>query len=263
MMAKKNKKIKILDLIILGLFIPLAIFLAISLKVNYFSSIFLFFGIPSIWLSFRNHRKIKKALLFSFVIVTPFLIIIDYIAIINKSWYLPSSVFSFRLFNIIPVEDFIWGFILVYLTVMFYEYFLDKGRDELYYKQLKYFLWIISSALLLFFVLFFLKPEILVIKYAYLSLGIVLILIPSIVFLIFFPSVLYKFFKASIYFFFLSLFYELVALDLGLWIYPSNYFIGWVKILKYRFPFEELFFWIICITIGILSYYEFFNDDRK
>jgi len=33
--------------------------------------------------------------------------------------------------------------------------------------------------------------------------------------------------------------------------------------LGYSMPFEEFFFWIILSTIAILSFYEFFDDDRK
>lgn len=262
-MNKKIKNVKIWDLLIVSLFIPLASILTLKLKVNFLCSTFLFFGLPAIYLSWKNKKKIKKILLFSVVFTVPFSIIIDYIATLDQAWYVPEFFFSFRLFNVVPIDDIIWGFFLVYTTIMFYEYFLDKGRDKFYYKQLKYFLWIVSLALLLFVIILNFQPSWLFINYSYAILGLVLILIPSLIFLLFFPKILFKFIKASFYFFFLALSYEMTGLTLSLWTFPGSHFIGWVEILNHRFPLEEFFFWIIFITIGILSYYEFFNDDRK
>lgn len=50
---------------------------------------------------------------------------------------------------------------------------------------------------------------------------------------------------------------------LGQWTFPGDQFIGWVNMLGVRFPFEELLFWFMLAAIGILSYYEFFDDNRK
>jgi hypothetical protein len=62
---------------------------------------------------------------------------------------------------------------------------------------------------------------------------------------------------------YLALMFELTGLELQLWTFPGTHFIGWVDLLGYKFPFEEFFFWFVLSAITILSYYEFFDDNRK
>ena len=57
--------------------------------------------------------------------------------------------------------------------------------------------------------------------------------------------------------------YELTALKLGWWDFPSRDFVGWVSILGTRFPLEEFVFWLCLFAMAILTYYEFFDDDQK
>ena len=61
---------------------------------------------------------------------------IDYIAGGDMSWYV-NSIFPFRILDVIPVEDFFFGFFMAYYTVIFYEHFLDKGKHNLVYKHMK------------------------------------------------------------------------------------------------------------------------------
>ena len=107
------------------------------------------------------------------------------------------------------------------------------------------------------------KPELLIIPYFYFVGGVVLVLIPVISVLFKFPNLIVKFSKMGAYFFYSSIIYEITALKLGLWDFPGDQFIGWVSIFGTVFPFEELFFWIILGVLSVLSYYEFFDDDRK
>ena len=69
--------------------------------------------------------------------------------------------------------------------------------------------------------------------------------------------------KVAAYFFYLTLVYELTALTLGWWSFPSSQFIGWVEIAGIRFPFEEFFFWLVLFSAWIVSAYEFSIDDEK
>ena len=77
------------------------------------------------------------------------------------------------------------------------------------------------------------------------------------------PKMNVKFFKTAAYFFYLTFIYEVTALQLGWWDFPSTNFIGWVSIFNVRFPLEELIFWLFLFAMAILTYYEYFADDEK
>lgn len=260
MNEKILKKIDIFLLIFLPIF---AAGVSLLVKANFLTSTLLFFGLPSLWLSYRTPQRISKTLLFSGIFSIPLGIIIDYIAALDGAWYVPTTIFPFRLLGVIPIEDIIWGFFLVYTIVIFYEHFLDKGKHELIDKKMKYFILPAILVLIIFFLLYFINPDLLRIKYAYLILGVVLILLPSITFLSFFPKLISKYTKTACYFFILAFMFELTGLQLNQWTFPGQNFIGWVEILGHRFPFEEFFFWFIMVAIAILSYFEFFDDTRS
>ncbi len=251
------------DFLVLIFFLILAVIISLAIKANFLISTFLFFGLPAIWLSCRNKPVIKKVFLFSALLSIPFATIIDYIGTIDGSWFVPVSVFPFRFLDIIPIEDYIWGFMLVYLIVMYYEYFLDKGKNELIGEKMKLLAMVFLFALVLFFISLIVNPALLKVRYAYFWLGMSLIVLPAIIFLFNFPKLIFRYTKVAGYFFVLNFFHEIIGMELGQWVFPGNNFIGWVEIGEYRFPFEEFLFFIIIGSLGILSYYEFFDDDRK
>lgn len=254
--------LKKIDIALLIFFPLLAAGLSLHFSTNFLTSIFLFFGLPSLWFSYRTPHKTRKTLIFASIFTIPMVLLIDYLAGGDGSWYV-TTIFPFRILSIIPVEDFFFGFSMAYYTVIFYEHFLDKGKHGLIDKHMKYAIWpliilfttVVASYLLLN------KP--IIVQYAYLWLGIILIIIPCISFLSVFPKLIAKYCTTGAYFFLLYFIFEITALELKQWSFPGNNFIGWVQIFGYRFPFEELFFWIGTSTIAILSYFEFFDDDRK
>lgn len=138
-MKNYNQKfLKKLDIFLLILFPIASVVLSLTFSVNFLVSILLFFGLPSLWLSFRTWSQVSKTFLFSLILSVPLGIFIDYIATIDNSWFVPISVFPFRLFGVVPIEDLIWGFFLIYSIVIFYEHFLDKGKHELVDRRMKY-----------------------------------------------------------------------------------------------------------------------------
>lgn len=263
MKINNQKFLKKLDIILLILFPIVAVILSLALKANFFTSILLFFGLPSLWLSIRTPSQIKKTFLFSLILSLPLGIFIDYIATLDGSWFVPITIFPFRLFGVVPIEDLIWGFFLIYNIVIFYEHFLDKGKHELVDTRMKYLIWPLIILMLIFFSLLFTKPELLIIPYAYFWLGTFLFILPTITFISFFPRLLSKYVKTASYFFLLAVLFELTGLQLNQWTFPGQNFIGWVELFGHRFPFEEFFFWFVIGAISVLSYYEFFDDDRK
>ncbi len=255
--------LKKIDIIFLILFPIISVATALTLRTNFLETTLLFFGLPSLWLSLRTLGQVAKTFLFSLFLSVPLGIVVDYIATIDQAWHVPNSVFLIRLFGIIPIEDIIYAFFLVYSIVIFYEHFLDKGKHELVDKRMKYMAWPLITLVMVFLITLFTKPEMLVIPYAYFWLGTAIFLIPAVTFLSFFPRLISKYIKTASYFFLLALMFELTGLELQLWTFPGTHFIGWVDLFGYKFPFEEFFFWFVMSAIAILSYYEFFDDNRK
>ncbi|MBI4973411.1 hypothetical protein HZC27_02250 [Candidatus Roizmanbacteria bacterium] len=104
--------------------------LLLFIKANFLVSTLVFFGLPSVFLSFRQPLKILKTFTFSFLMCIPFTFIFDYLIAKDRGWYIVNSVFPWRLFDIVVIEQFIWCFLYIYYIVMFYEYFLDKKEKK-------------------------------------------------------------------------------------------------------------------------------------
>lgn len=254
------KKIDILFLIISPI---VATIVSLFFKVNYLTNIFLYFGLPAAYLSIRNRHAIIKSTIFSLITGVVVAFLIDYIATFSKSWLILNTVFSHRVLGIVPLEDIIWGFLVVYDTIMFYEHLLDKGRHNLKDTKLKYLIVLTIFLLIAFVLVYWFNPAIIYIKYFYFYGGIVVMLLPVVSYLSFFPRLISKFIKAGTYFFIISVLYEFTGLYLNQWTFTGNNFVGWFKILNLAVPFEEVFFYLILFNVCILSYYEYFYDDNR
>lgn len=245
------------------LFPIVAAVLTLVFQTNFLTSTLLFFGIPSAYLSFRNPGVVLRNLV-AVTFSIPLGFVADYLGVLDKSWYVPTTVFNFRILDVVPLEDLIWGYLWIFFAIMFYEHFLDFGkRGDRISKDIKY---LVVFALVLstvFSLLLLVRPGLLRIEHFYLKGGVVLFLLPLITFLAFFPKFLTKYIKVGIYFFGLSLLFELVALHTHQWEFPGQHFIGFVDLLGLSFPFEEFLFWFVLGVSSVLSYYEFFVDDRK
>ncbi len=193
---------KKLDIFLLIIFPIFSVLISLALKANFLTSILLFYGLPSLWLSLRTPNRVAKTLIFTSLLTPPFGLIVDYIETINHSWFIPQTSFSFRVFGVIPIKDLIWGFFVVYSTIIFYEHFLDKGKHQLVDKRLKLLIWPLFSALTIFLVTLSSKLDIFIFRYAYLWLGLLLVFLPSITFLSFFPRLISKYIKTASYFFY-------------------------------------------------------------
>jgi hypothetical protein len=125
------------------------------------------------------------------------------------------------------------------------------------------FLYVVVIVSLLWFCL---SPKFLgrtsVINYFYLKMGFCLGVLPLLAFTIEFPRYIAVFLKSAPYFIALCFVEEIIGLRNGHWTFPGGHFIGWVTIQNYRFPYEELFFWIILFSSSIIVYFELFDDNR-
>lgn len=258
-MIEKNK---IKDLYALISLLFLAVSLSLFFKTGVLASTLLFLGLPSGYLSLRYRKAVIKTFLFSLIFSVPFFFIIDYLAVLNKSWYLPKTIFPI-LFMGHPLEGYFWGFLFVYSVVIFYEYFFDRTGREKIGQNLKYFVWGVIAALILFIILFLVQPELLRIDYFYFWLGLFLIFAPVILFLSRFPRLTPKFIGVGLFFLPSYTLHELVGLFLNQWQFSGTHFIGWIQLFSFKFPVEELVFFILLSSPAILTYYELFDDDRK
>ncbi len=237
---------------------------SILLHFSYIPSMFLFLGVPAIYLSVKLPPKlIEKVSLFSLLTVIPFVTVADWIAHFTKQWWVLYTVFP-RILGYISIEDIIWGILFAYFVIMFYEYFVESQRDtHVWHSRMKIAVGILWGLLGVFFVCYFISKDILNIPYFYLLIGIVFMFVPSAIELLRHPSLLPKFAVTATYFFFLTFVYEITALKLNQWTFPSNQYIGWISLFGVRFPFEEFIFGFIFYTLTALSLYESFDDDER
>lgn len=258
-----------IDIVILFLLTAVAVIVSVIFETSFLISILLFFAIPSLWLTVRNIRKttiLKKAAKFSLVLGIPMATVVDYIAVVNKQWFIPESFFSYRLFDVVVVEQYIFTLLIFYYIVLFYEHFLDRGENHGSAPGLKILGSVYWGVLLVVIVTIIVFPGTLSFPYAYTIMGFVVGVIPLIIFFVRYnrPILYKKFVIAGAYFFVVLTAFELVAIELGQWVFPKEGdFIGSVTLFGYTFPFEEFFLWLILFTVGLLSYYEYFSDDRK
>lgn len=248
---------------ILMLLWPLfVVWLCFFFRLGIMSSIIFFYFLPSFYLSCKIPGQVKKSLFITFIGGTIWSSC-DYIWELTNTWVTPT-IFPFKFLGVASMENVIWSYIWVYSIVIFYEYFFEKDKKvektiPLAYKLLTItcfgFLALVVAALIL-------KVNLLL-PYSYAILG-TIFMIPSIYFLIKQPQLRSKFLSVGAYFFYQSLVLELLALQLGYWYFPQKgQFIGQLTLFHFTFPFEEFIMFIVMGAIIVLSWYEFFDDDRK
>lgn len=267
---KLNKKT---DLIILIAITLLSALIAIFCKANFLLSTFLLFGLPCVYLVIRNKKALLKTFLFALLCSVPLTFIIEYLVAKDNGWQITNSMFSFRIFDLIALEQFLWGFFWFFYIVIFYEYFLDKPEKKtllsffskklVITKRMEYFAMILFTALLLFISVVLISPSLIRINYAYLVLAIILVVIPLTLFLIKFPNFYTRFSKVTLYFFFVAIIVEYTGLRLDLWNFPGTHYIGTLNFFGHRIPYEEVLFFFVLSIPAALSYYEFLDDDQR
>ena len=267
----KTKRLDFLMIII----IPMLTAVILSLwRANFFLSTLLLFGLPSLYLIYKYGAAVKKTFIFSVVFSIPFTFILDYLISRDRGWYIIDTIFSFRVFDVIALEQFLWGFLCVFYIVIFYEYFLDKTEPrpiipllnkagESAQRHMEYFSIALSIVLFIFVALAFWAPELLVLDYAYLILGILLGVIPLTIFLFRFQDLVVRFFASTVYFIFFSMIVEYTGLKLNHWIFPGHHFLGMINFFGFPIPYEEVILYFFFSAPIVLAYYEFFCDDRQ
>lgn len=256
----KNKNITRTDLLFLALW-PVAItilswFTSYGFAVN---SVLLFGGI-SFYLSLKNRHAVNRALIFSIIFALAGSFVIDYFGHLDGSWYI-STIFPFRIFGVATLEGYIWAFCLTYCIIMLYEHLFDHSRHKLVARRMAYFIPVAISILFVFILSMFFTDRSVNVSYLYLR-WMLFMLFTTALFLIAFPRYLKRLAIISSYFFAVGMLQEVIALSKGYWSFPGQNFIGWISIGQFRFPYEELFFWMFIFSTGVIAYFEFFDDNR-
>lgn len=240
-----------------------AAFLCLSFPINFAASTIVFYVIPSVYLSIKMSGQIVKTSVMSFtgaLIWSTF----DYIWELTNAWNL-TSIANYKFLDVISIEAPIWSFFWFYFLIICYEYFYEKDGSKEKTQPLTYKLLVagLFGFLLLSFLVVFLNADLRV-PYSYLVLGSIVCIVPIILMTKKYPALRKKFFYAGLYFFYATIVYEMIGLYNHYWYFPDvGQFIGKTHLLGFPLPFEEIVLWITLGSIGVLSWYEFFDDDRK
>src|SRR3989344_1185032 len=242
-----TKRIRRHEFIFLLIWPAFASILSLVLDAQIYTSMFLFFGVPAVYLSWKHPNLIKKSLVFSLIFSVPATFFIDYVMQLTNGWMIERiELPHIQILEHVSLLQIIWLILFTYFIVIYYEVFFDRSISKVIYPRTK---WLLLAALgVIGFVVsnHFFNPEALYINYFYLKIGVISVLMPLLVFTIGKSSLYSKFLKVGGYFFFVTLIYEITALRLEQWSFPAKeQFIGHVSLFKHSFPVEELIFWII------------------
>jgi hypothetical protein len=208
-------------------------------------------------------RAVVRSLLFALVLSAGIVIVFDIMAHVSGAWFVPT-VFGNRIFGVAPWEDVLLLIFLITPMLLSYERFGQHRRTyPIVPGRWLRFMVFAGMLMLIATALWLLYPSSLIISRAYLKSGLLAIALPVAYELIRHRSLRGKFIRTSLYWIYVLLLYEMLAVGLGWWSFPAHDFVGWVHVGTIAFPLEEFVFWIVGITAGILSYYEFFVDDNQ
>ena len=235
---------------------------SIVFNLSFLQSTLLFYGVPSIYLSIRNPRLVKTTLIFSLIMGLTMLFIFDHMAYMDHSWFVPNSRWRF-LDNSIPIEDGPWAVLLVYISVITWEYFFQKPqKDPSFHKNINYFVVFCATLLTLFFIAYIFSPQRLVIPYFYIKMGIVFEIIPLVIFIFYRPAIFKRLLKLTIYFFLVSALAEFIGLRNYQWYFEGKHYIGETLYFGHRLPWDEVLNYWLLATPGTVAWYEFFASKR-
>jgi hypothetical protein len=254
-MLRKYKK----DILFLTISPIVAAIVVLASGANLLVSTILFFGPQAAYFSLRRNDIVGRLVVYSTAVST-ISILSDYLAERDNSWT-SSSMFGFRILDVVPIEALVWMFLFVYVIIGYFLYFFEKTRHRTIGKRLPLVLCAAGSVVVwaILASIFDLQFRV---EYFYIKFGLMTLLFPLIVFMALYPRYIRVFINMAPYFVFLGLVNLIVSLHAGHWSYPGGNFVGWIEISSYRFPVEELVFWILLFPSFLVSQFEMFNNDK-
>jgi len=254
----KKKRSNIFRIIALLIYVVLSSVATLFLKLNYFFSLLLVIGIPSIVNFFWLKRSRKKVFVFSIISLFLFAIPVELTCRLTNTWD-TQTIFP-RLFGIIPIENLIFAFLNFLWVLSFYEYFIDKDTQS---KIPSKFMILVSIYLVAFFIVmitYSINP--LTVSFSYSTMALIVLIIPEFILFIFHPHVLKKIILPLLVFAFIFFIYEVSALQAGNWWWPGEYLYT-IDMFGKKFPLDDVVFWYILSTPALIIGYETFEDDGK
>jgi hypothetical protein len=216
--------------------------------------------LPAFYLCFRRKKNWNKIIVSVIVFGGIFGFLCDFYSEYTKAWHVVPLVIPYRILGVSSLDDILGFMMMTFLTVVFYEHFVEHERNKHISKNLDKAILPGIFAIIVLLLIYFLNPNLLQLQYPYFYMGIAAIL-PALFLAYNKPQFIKNMAETAIYFFFFYLIFEIFAVSYGYWIYPSNSYIGWINLLWIRFPFEELFFWMMFYAASLVSYYELFVDE--
>ena len=215
--------------------------------------------VPAFYLGYREKKCWKKIIVATLVFGLVFGFFFELVSEYTGSYSVVSHVFP-KIIGILPFDNVLGHMMMTFLTIMFYEHFVDRKKSSYISKNI--FFAPVPAVIVIFFSLVLIRflPDVFFTKHLYFYMGILAIL-PAIFLGITRPKFIKDISVTALYFFILYFVIEIFAVKFRWWIYPGDNYIGKVTIFNLTFPFEELFFWMMFYAASLVSYYELFVDE--
>lgn len=258
-----NREVKWFDIFIIFTLPLISTWLITSFHLSFLLNVLCFFGLPPLYLFFRNPQIVKKTVLFALIPWLPLTFIWEYLAYMDDIWFVPSPIRLLR--GSIPYEDLFWGFLYLLHGISVWEFFFNSKRytRSLFPPQMKYLIVGLYIVLGIFFILYILAPQYLYLPYFFIWMGVLFCLIPPFLFLFRHPDFLPRLLILIPYFFLSFGLMEYVALVEKHWYFPGLHYLGVINFFGYRLPSDEIIFlWILSVP-SLVCWYEYFADDQK
>lgn len=252
-----------MDIAVLLILPLLAAGLSGVFHLSYMISTLLFYGLPSLYLSWKRPELIRKVGLCALVMTGPMVFIFDYMAFLDRSWIVPHSLWRF-MHEAIAIEDVFWAYLLVYYALMVWEHFFTKKTSKKPSKKAPYFVLFCTSLLAVFSGFYLFAHQALAVPYFYLKMAIVFEIVPVILLLIKRPWLLSKLLLFTLYFVGVNFLVELIGLTQNQWYYDGPHYLHVFNLLGHALPLDEILaLWIFAAPSMVAWYVFLWKSNTK
>lgn len=242
-MSKTKEKI------LLAVYFVLVALSGVFFHFSYLVSTLLFFLPPSLYITIRRPSLFKELSIYALSIGVPFVLVIDTIGRYNDAWW-ETSIFSYRIFGLVPIETVLWGVLYAYAIPAIYEYFFGGRRQISLSGKFWKFETCLLISLIIFITTFSFTREWFVMPYFYALFAGIFYVLVSFSGFVRNPRMFLNLWKQCLYFSLLLLIGELGALAAHQWGFSGNQYLGMIHIGNLSMPFEEM----IWIVIGVPAF---------
>lgn len=207
------------------------------------------------WRKRKPWRKITvSALLFGLCLGFFF----DFIQEYTQAYTVVSCIFP-RLLGVVPVDNILGHFMMAFFTFTFYEHFVAQKVNPNISYRFKYAIYLVATMIAAVIGIYYLHSSWLLMPYPYVIFG-TLAIVPIFTYLYRHPQSARDFTQMAPFFFLFYFVFEIAAVQYSWWTYPGYNYIGWVSLPGIRFPFEELFYWMLFYAAALTAYYKSLVD---